>query len=307
MDQISQLVEEAKKKNAGRIMLQLPAGLKMKAAEIVGAMRQEKIDVVIANNPCYGACDLADKEAKQMNCDLLIHVGHNKFYVDFPTEVPVVYFPWLINTQIDANGVSSLLSNVDFSPLKEKRIGLLTTIQHTTLLNQVKEKLEENGYEAVIGGQILGCWTSNAEKIEGKVDAFLYVGSGKFHPLAVKSKVYSLDIERQKIEEVDAMHLEKRRLAGIYNAKDAKTFAILVTTKKGQHQLIGKAEEIKQKLEKNHKAAFIVTMNEISDSAMLGIKADAFINTACPRIIEDHFSKPIVNASDIDEVLGGSS
>ncbi|HLD85408.1 MAG TPA: diphthamide synthesis protein, partial [archaeon] len=75
MDQISQLVEEAKKKNAGRIMLQLPAGLKMKAAEIVGAMRQEKIDVVIANNPCYGACDLADKEAKQMNCDLLIHVG----------------------------------------------------------------------------------------------------------------------------------------------------------------------------------------------------------------------------------------
>lgn len=297
MDQIKQLIEETKKKNVRKIMLQLPAGLKTKAAEITNALKQEGTETIIANNPCYGACDLADKEAKQMGCDMLVHVGHNKFYVDFPTEVPVMYFPWFLDVKID---------QIDFSIIKEKRIGLLTTIQHTTLLNDVKEKLEKKGYEAVIGGQILGCWTSNAEKIEGKVDAFLYVGSGKFHPTAVKSKkVYSLDIEHQRIEEVDAMQLEKRRLANIYNAKDAKSFAVLVTTKKGQNQLLGSAEEIKQKLESSGKEAFIVTMNEINDSAMLGIKADAFINTACPRIIEDHFSKPIINAADLDEVLEG--
>ncbi|MBI4162046.1 MAG: diphthamide biosynthesis enzyme Dph2 [Candidatus Aenigmarchaeota archaeon] len=296
MDQIQQLVAEVAGKSPKKIMLQLPAGLKMKAAEIVESLKKQGIETIVANNPCYGACDLADAEAKQMNCNLLVHVGHNKFYVDFPSEVPVLYFPWFIDIRI--NGI-------DLSKIKEKRIGLLTTIQHTTLLNDVKEKLDKNGFEAVIGGQVLGCWTFNADKIEDKVDAYLYVGSGKFHPLAVKNKkIYSLDMEKMQIEHVDPMVIEKRRYANIYNAKDAKTFAILVTTKKGQNQLLGPAEEIKEKVEKHQKSAFIVVMNEINDSALLGIKADAFINTACPRIVEDFFSKPIINTGDIDAALG---
>ncbi len=290
------LVSEVAKKHPKKIMLQLPAGLKMKTVQIVEELKKQGIETVVANNPCYGACDLADKESKQMDCDLLVHVGHNKFYVDFPTEVPVLYFPWFIDIK---------LNGTDFSSIKEKRIGLLTTIQHTTLLNNVKEKLEKNGFEAVIGGQVLGCWTVNADKIEDRVDAYLYVGSGKFHPLAVKNKkIYSLDVEKMQIEVVDTMAVEKRRFANIYNAKDAKTFAILVTTKKGQHQLLGKAEEIKKQMESRGKSAFIITMSEINDNAMLGIKADAFINTACPRIVEDHFSKPIINVADLDEVLG---
>ena len=295
MDQIQALVSEVAKKAPKKVMLQLPAGLKMKTVKIVEALRAEGIETVVANNPCYGACDLADSEAKQMSCDLLVHAGHNKFYIDFQTEVPVIYFPWFLDVK---------LNGIDLSSIKEKRIGLLTTIQHTTLLNDVKEKLEQQGYQAVIGGQVLGCWTTNAEKISDKVEAYLYVGSGKFHPLAVKNKkVYSLDVEKMQIEVVDTMAVEKRRFANIYNAKDAKTFAILVTTKKGQHQLIGRAEEIKAKLENSGKSAFIITMNEINDSALLGIKADAFINTACPRIVEDHFSKPIINVEDIVKVL----
>ena len=293
MDQIENLVNEVVKKKPAKVMLQLPAGLKMKTVQIVEELKKKGIETIVANNPCYGACDLADSEAKQMGCDLLVHVGHNKFYVDFPTEIPVLYFPWFIDFSF--NGI-------DFSAIKEKRICLLTTIQHTTLLNDVKQKMEQQGFEAVIGGQVLGCWTVNAEKLD--VDAFLYIGSGKFHPLAVKSrKIYSLDVEKMQIEEIDTMAVEKRRYANIYNAKDAKTFAILVTAKKGQHQLLGIAEEIKTKLEGKGKSAFVVVMNEINDSAMLGIKADAFVNTACPRIAEDSFSKPIINASDLNEVL----
>ena len=295
MDNIENLVNEIVKKNPKKIMLQLPAGLKMKAVGIIEALKEKGIEAIVANNPCYGACDLGDKEAKQMNCELLVHVGHNKFYVDFLTDVPVLYFPWLIDVKLE---------NIDFLPIKEKRIGLLTTIQHTTLLNGVKEKLENRGFEAVIGGQVLGCWTANAEKIADKVDAYLYVGSGKFHPLAVRNKkIYSLDVETHKIEAVDPMALEKRRFANIYNAKDAKTFAILVTTKKGQEQMLGKAEQLKQRIEHYGKNALVIVMNEINNDALLGIKADAFINTACPRIIEDSFSKPIINADDLEKVL----
>ena len=293
--QLDSLIREVKKTNARKVMLQLPAGLRTRAAEMAGTFDKNGIAIIIANNPCYGACDLADEEAKQAGCDLLVHVGHSKFYRDFNTAVRVIYFPWMVDIK---------LGNVDFSVINEKKIGLLTTIQHLTVLSDAKNILESQGKEAVIGGQVLGCWFANADKIADKVDAFLYVGSGRFHPLGVRGKkIYALDIERMKVEEVDTSALEKRRYANIYNAKDARTFAILVTTKKGQNELLEKAEVLKKRIEENGRIAFTLVMNEINDANLLGIRADAFVNTACPRIVEDHFSKPIINAEDLDKVL----
>lgn len=294
-DQIEQLVHEIKRAGAKRAMIQLPMGLRTRTAEIAKALEKEGIEAFFSLNPCYGACDLADEEAKQAGCELLIHVGHSKFYRDFNTAVPVVYFPWISEIKFD---------EIDFSPIKEKRIGLLTTIQHLSALPEVKVMLEKVGKEAVIGGQVLGCWFVNADKIEEKVDAFLYVGSGKFHPLGIGNrKIYALDIETMNVEPVDTLLLEKRRYANIYNAKDAKSFAILVTTKKGQNELLGRAETIKERLAEAGKDAFIVVMDEINDTALLGIKADAFINTACPRIVEDTFSKPIINVEDVEKIF----
>jgi len=293
--QTSDMIDQVRKTGAKRIMLQLPAGLKTKTVGIAKELEKNGIQVVLANDPCYGACDLADEEARQADCEILVHVGHTKFYRDFKTAVPVVYFPWAVDIVLD---------EVDFSPIKEGKIGLLTTVQHMTLLSDVKAMLEKAGKEAVIGGQVLGCWFANAEKIEEKVDAFLYVGSGRFHPLGIKSKkIYALDIERMRVEEVDTSVLEKRRYANVYNAKNARTFAVLVTTKKGQNQLLGQAEELKNNIEKNGRIAVVVVMHEINDTALLGIKADAFVNTACPRIVEDSFSRPIINAEDLDKVF----
>jgi len=294
MIQTDRLIDEIKKTGAKRVMLQLPMGLRTKAAAIAESAEKAGVSLVLALNPCYGACDLADEEAKQAGCEVLVHVGHSKFYRHFETAVPVVYFPWTQDIR---------LGEVDFSTIKENRIGLLTTIQHLTVLSDVKKMLEANGKHAEIGGQVLGCWFANAEKIADRVDAFLYVGSGRFHPLGVRSKkIYALDIERQRVEEVDTTALEKRKWANIYNAKDARTFAVLVTTKKGQNELLVRADEIKGKIQASGRNAFVVVLNEINDTNLLGIKADAFVNTACPRITEDHFSRPIINAEDIDEV-----
>ncbi len=293
--QVDDLIAEVKRTGAKRIMLQLPAGLKTRVTEMAERFSSEGVEAIVALNPCYGACDLADEDAKQAGCEMLVHVGHSKFYRDFKTAVPVIYFPWTFDVRLDT---------VDFSVIEEKRIGLLTTIQHMTLLSDAKNMLEKQGKEGVIGGHVLGCWFTNAEKIADKVDAFLYVGSGRFHPLGLKDrKIYALDIERMKVDHVDTSVLEKRRYANIYNAKDARTFAILVTAKKGQNQLLGSAEEIKEKIRKNGRDAFVLVLNEINDAALMGIKADAFVNTACPRIVEDHFSKPVINVEDLDMVL----
>lgn len=290
--QIAKLIGEIKSRGAKRIMLQLPEGLRMRATTVVEAIEKEGIDVILSADATYGACDIADSEAAQMHCDLLVHVGHSKFYRDFETCVPVIYYPWEMEIKLE---------NIDFSAIKERRIGLVTTIQHMKLLKEAKEKLEKQGKEVVIGGQILGCWTVNADKLD--VDAYLFVGTGHFHPTGVKGTVYSWNLEKGQIEQIDTRLFEKKRYANIYNAKNAHSFAILVSSKEGQRELLGYAEQLKSKLQQKDKKAFIVIMDEIRDSKLMGIKVDAFVNTACPRLTDDAFSKPFVNASDIDILL----
>jgi 2-(3-amino-3-carboxypropyl)histidine synthase len=290
------LIRDIKSRNASRVMVQLPEGLKTKTTSIADALAAAGISCVFSAKPSYGACDLADAEAKQAGCDLLVHVGHSKFYVDFSAAVPVLYYPW--NMDIE-------MGDVDFSDIRERRVGLITNIQHMKLLPDVSSLLRKSGREAVIGGQVLGCWYVNANKIEDSVDAFLFVGSGVFHSLGLKTEkpVYALDLEKMKIEKVDMSLFEKRRYVHIFNARNAKSFAVLVTSKAGQHNLIGSAEKIKKQLEERDKKAYILVMDEITDSVLSGIKVDAFINTACPRLLDDTWSRPFINAGDVEKIF----
>jgi len=294
MNKIRELVNEIRKKKPKKILLQLPEGLKTKALEMMEAIEKAGIEVILSNNPCYGACDLPCEEAKMLGADLIVHVGHNKFYKNIKTKILVLYFPWKLSVSI---------GNIDLTPIKEKRIGLLASVQYLDLLKDVSGKLKKNGKKAVIGGQILGCWTQNAKKIANKVDAFLFVGTGEFHSLAINGKkTYLLDLEKREISHLDSSLFEKQKYARIFAARDAKAFGILVSSKPGQFNL-EEAEKIKKTLEQRHKKAFILIMDEINEQKLLGIKADAFINTACPRITDDRFSKPVINACDIKELI----
>ncbi|MEM7819243.1 MAG: diphthamide biosynthesis enzyme Dph2 [Candidatus Aenigmatarchaeota archaeon] len=289
-----ELIKTIKKQKPKKILLQLPDGLKTRAIDILNEIENEKIDVILSNDTCYGACDLREREAKMLGCDLIVHIGHNKFYKNIKTKIPVIYYPGKIDTG---------LNNIDFSKIKENKLGLITTIQYINLLKDVAELLKKENKKPIIGGQILGCWIENAKKIANKVDAFLFIGTGKFHSLGiVGKKVYVLDLEKQNIEVADTTIFEKRRYANIFKAKDAKVFGIIVSSKLGQYN-IQKAEKIKKIIEKNHKKAFILIMDEIKDEKLLGLHFDAYINTACPRIIDDKFSKPIINDKDIKELF----
>ena len=100
-----------------------------------------------------------------------------------------------------------------------------------------------------------------------------------------------------------------RRCAYGHDLCNAKSFAILVSTKEGQNR-ISEAERIKKELEKKGKSANIYSMDLISQESMLGINAEAYINTACPRIsIDDHLSykKPIINYPEVEYLLGKKS
>ncbi|MCD6215681.1 MAG: diphthamide biosynthesis enzyme Dph2 [Candidatus Aenigmarchaeota archaeon] len=297
-EHIEELISLIKKKNPKKVFLQLPEGLLSLATKIVDQLDKEKIAAVICAEPCYGACDLRDKEARQLGCDLLVNIGHNKFYNNFPTAIDVLYYEWFIPLNIKK--IKDII-NKEIGKIKEKNIGLATTIQHLPYLKNVATILEEKGKKVNIIGQLLGCWPDLSEESSESV---LFVGSGSFHPLGSSKHVYLLDLERGEIKDLsDEQYLkEKKRLARIEKARDAKLFGILVSTKPGQTD-IQSAEKIKKLLEDKNKKAFIVSADTITNEKLIGLKADAFINTACPRIIENKFEKPVINKEDVNKLI----
>lgn len=297
---IKALVETIKETKTKRVLVQLPDGLKGISTEILDALHDNGVDALLSSDACYGACDLRDLEAKQAECDMLVNVGHNKFYKQLNTAVPVIYYEWPLS--LDLENIEKILRR-DIGELKGRKIGLVTTIQHLDELSGVSRIIEKLGRKAVEGGQILGCWNANAAKIESKVDCFLVIASGYFHAGAIRTKkpVYLLNLELGEVEDFTeySTKMLKRRFAKIAKAKDAKSFGLLVSTKPGQFGM-EQALKAKKMLESKNRKAYIIVADLITKESLEGIKVEAFINTACPRIIEDDLGKPVVDVADIN-------
>ncbi len=301
--------EAIKAHKAKTVAIQIPEGLKTKALEISDAVEALGVTAVIVADPCFGACDIPDFQMKELGCDMIIHFAHSQYVTK--TEIPVVY----IEYRSDKNPTGILEKNM--SKLSGVgRIGLVTTVQYIHYLDSMKDALDKNGIKAYVGtpkiatypGQVLGCDQSAAKDVEDDVDAFLYIGSGLFHPLgiarATDKPVYCLDVEKKGIYTIED---EKRkydiRLAlKQHKFDEAKTVGILATTKKGQ--MAKDVFAIKDKIEKAGKKAYIVSMDYISPDKLLGMKFDVLVNTACPRIEEDLvFDEPVVNWDNVKKVL----
>ena len=89
----------------------------------------------------------------------------------------------------------------------------------------------------------------------------------------------------------------KKRIINLDKFKDAKNVGILVSTKRGQFR---STDDIEKKLESNGKKVWVIAMDYISPEKILGMKLDALVNTACPRIEDDLvFPVPVIDKSEI--------
>ena len=62
-----ELVEKIKKNDNRLIALQVPEGLKMQALEMMDKIEADsEAKVILAADPCYGACDLVHDKMKMM-------------------------------------------------------------------------------------------------------------------------------------------------------------------------------------------------------------------------------------------------
>jgi len=184
------------------------------------------------------------------------------------------------------------------------KIGLVSSIQflgHLPLIKRslLKKEDKEIHYnknkikKIIIGGQILGCNAKSAEKIQNKVDAFLYIGDGQFHPIAVslatEKPVFQynpITDQFKKIETETIERYKKRKKGALLKFLDAETVGILVSTKKGQCYNIKKLTNLEKKYPKKRFYTFItetIDYNQLENFPFI----EAWVNTACPRIEED--------------------
>jgi 2-(3-amino-3-carboxypropyl)histidine synthase len=306
--------QEILKLGAKRVLIQLPEGLKPEAPYLSKIVEKTGALPIVSADPCYGACDLASADAEALGVDFIIHYGHSKM-VKYE-RVPTIY--------VEARATLNVEGVVEEAlPLLEKwrKIGLTTTVQHVQTLDVVRELLLRAGKIVAIGdtgrlnyaGQVIGCNYSNAKSIADGVEAFLFIGGGRFHALGValstskptiaadpyEKRVFSVNEEAEKIV--------KQRWASIQEAEKAKSLAVLVGLKPGQRKL-EEAFMIKKKLEEKGKTVCLLAVKEISPERLMEFPSvDAFINTACPRVsIDDssRFKKPLLTINEALVVVG---
>jgi len=296
--------------DAQTVGLQFPEGLKIQAIKIAKEIEEETdATVIISGDPCFGACDVSDYKMKG-SVDLIIHYGHTPLPLKY--SVPTLFIEAFSNIDIKKDLEKSLeyLKN-------DNRIGLVTTTQHLHLLNEIKDFLEDNGKEVVLGsskstrkGQVLGCNFSSIKDLD--VDVILFIGSGNFHPLGIKlfsnTPVLALDPYNSEIRSMDeyADKILRIRFARIVKARSAEKWGILVSTKEGQYRM-ALAKEIKNILEDADMEAYIILVDNVSPDILLPyLELDAFVVSACPRIAIDDsqmYKKPLLTPQELEIVL----
>tara|TARA_Y100000310_G_scaffold345776_1_gene469695 strand:+ start:107 stop:760 length:654 start_codon:yes stop_codon:yes gene_type:complete len=194
-------------------------------------------------------------------------------------------------------GIGELMSKVDI----QGKFAIVSTVQFLDEVNLLKEK----GYNVI--GQILGCNIVSVLKSTEDCDAYLYIGTGLFHPLnltfRVDKPVYILDPMTQEFYKLDDALKEKyrRRQKGMLSRFYAsERVGIIVSLKSGQNNM-SRALHFKKKMEEKYpKKKFYVFFCENVGGLEDYNNIECWVNTACIRIFEDDLGVPMVNIRDLD-------
>ncbi len=215
---------------------------------------------------------------------------------------------------------------------KFKKVALYSSVQFVSKLDRVKEQLQEIGVEyvtsradrAAVKTQLLGCDSfSDSLNLKEEFEAYLYIGDGKFHPLAlvyaqkdlaeVKEIVCNDPIHKKmflvSLEDVKS-NLSKYK-ASLIKFLGARKVGVIITIKPGQEQF--KASKFLEKKFPNKEFYYFID-NSVSFDQLENFNfIDTWINTTCPRVgfdDQEKFKKGVLNLNDAylaEQILGKDS
>ena len=200
----------------------------------------------------------------------------------------VVYIPAKVKNVNIAEALKSVTIKEQFA--------IVTTVQ---FLDDV-EKLRGLGYR--VAGQILGCHTLQTKPYAQEVGAYLYIGTGKFHPLHLAfhggKPVYTLDPTTGAfscITEEEVKRYQNRKKGMLLKYYAAEKIGIVVSKKSGQNNL-ARALSFKKKSEKKAYIFLCDNVQKLEDFPDI----ECWVNTACVRLFEDDLGVPMVNIRDVE-------
>lgn len=234
---------------------------------------------------------------------MLLHFGHTQILkLD-----RVIYVPYFIDYEVNTEDIY----------IPQNYIALIATAQYAHKLQEVKELLEDEGYQVDVGegtrvtlpGQVLGCNYSVLRN--SKAEAVLFIGDGLFHPLGAAiytgKTVYRYSPLSREFEKIDTEDFVRRRMTLMAKAMySEQRGAIIVSSKPGQKRTNLAGLLKREALDRGGKVDLIM-FEELSPSKISSFPYGYYINTACPRVSYDDaefYSVPILTPQEFEAILG---
>ncbi len=309
-----ELFEALREHRPKRIALQVPAGLVRNAHDLAEEIREATgAPVFLAGRPCFGACDVPMPD-EVPGAEIAVVLGH--------APIPNIVLPlptFFVEMRHPGGSPSRLVEIVRAGGLP-MRLGIVASVQHLDLVAPFEHELLRAGFSPKVGtgdrrlsypAQALGCNYTGAESIAEDVDAYLFLGTGQFHPiglaLATNRPVYALDpLQESLAPPIDRAAIVRRRQLLVAGTRDARRWGILVSTFAGQNRT-ATALSLQFRARRSGREAEILTFSRIDPRDLEGRAFDAYVNTACPRIAiddSDLYPRPMLTPPEFLMALG---
>ncbi|BFZ53436.1 Diphthamide biosynthesis protein 1 [Savitreella phatthalungensis] len=324
--EIHKTIWHIRKHGASHVALQMPEGLLMFACTISDILERFcGVTTLVMGDVTYGACCVDDFTARALGCDFLVHYGHSCLVPVDVTGIKTLYV--FVDIAIDADHlVKTLRRNLD----KGSHLAMVGTIQFVGSIQAVKSQLEHadegdafGGFHITIPqakplspGEILGC---TAPKLNGDVDAIVYVGDGRFHLESImianagvpafRYDPYARAFTREHYGHAEMQALRRDAIA---TARTASRFGLILGTlgRQGSPKVLSSLEA---QLQRAGKTFTVVLLSEIFPSKLAQMSdgedgIGAWIQIACPRLSIDWgyaFDAPLLSPYEAAVALGG--
>ena len=308
------LYAAVRESGAHKVVLQVPAGLTRNAHRLASELGEASgARVVLAARACFGACDFPS-ESEAPGADLAVVLGHSP--------IPNVRLarPTFFVEMREEGGDPAELANRVVEAGVPRALGVVASVQHLDLLPRFTDELRRRGYTIPVGtpgprlsyaAQALGCNYTSAQSVESGVEAFLFLGTGQFHPLglalAVGRPVWALDPLQGVLEPpINRGSLIRRRQLLVASVRDARRWGVLVSSFAGQNRH-PMALALQERARARGREAEILVFDRLDPRDLEGRDLEAYVNTACPRIALDDSSlypRPLLTPPEFLMALG---
>ena len=300
--------------NYRRVALQVPAGLTRGARELADTLRTEgRVDVLLVARACFGACDFPSPD-EVPGAEALIVLGHS------PIPNARLSLPTFFVEMRHPGGDPQALADTLVAHKLPSPLGLVASVQHLDLVGPFEAAARERGIEFLTGEgdrrlayptQALGCNYTSAEQVADRVQGFVFLGTGQFHPrglaFAVDRPVWTLDPLTGQLEPpLDRGRLIRDRLLLIAQCREARKWGVLVSTFAGQNRSPTALALIRKARARGLDAEALV-FGRLDPADLLGRDFDAYVNTACPRVALDDASlypRPVLTPPEFLQAIG---